>query len=381
MPDTDTLDRPDAVAALRVDRDALLAAVRAVSQTVERRNTIAILSNVLLRVENGFMTVAATDLDHLCQRVIDCTGGRIDTTVEADRLIGAIDTLRPGAIDLSLSDGALTIRQGRSTRKLMTLPSDGFPMIKPDTGSASFAMDAAPLLRILETARISVSTEDAKYYLCGVFIQIVDDEMVVAASDGQRVVQVRHPAPIGSAGSPDSILGTKAVNLVCHLLSNLDDGAQVNIALGSSSFCITASRTLIAGKLVDATYPDYRRPMRPEHEARLEIRAAEFDRSVRAAGIASDGKTRAIRLDLSPGRCEASGASHAGGRSVEPMDGEYVGDEMSIGLNLTYAASIVKMFGPAPKLAIGFGANPKDILMITSDDRPGVTVGVMPMRA
>jgi DNA polymerase-3 subunit beta len=381
MSDTDTLDRPTTSTALRVDRDTLLAAVRAVSQTVERRNTIPILSNVLLRAENSFMTVAATDLDHLCQRVIDCAGEWIDTTVEADRLIGAIDTLRPGAIDMSFAAGALIIKQGRSTRKLMTLPSTDFPMIAPSNEGTTFAMDAAPLLRLLETARVSSSTEDAKYYMCGVFMQVVDGELIAAAADGYRVAQVRHPAPVEAIGAPDSLIGNKAVGLICRLLGDLADGAQVDITLASGRFGVTAGRSSIAGKLIEAAFPNYRRALRSGHTSSMIIQAAELDRSIRAAGSASDGKTRAVRLDLAVDHCEASGSAQDGGRSVEPMEGDYQGDAMQIGINLIYAASIVKMFGPAPKLSLGIGANPKDIIIITSDDRPGVTVGVMPMNA
>lgn len=384
MPEADTLERPAAApltAVLRVDRDALLAAVRAVSQTVERRNTIPILSNVMLRAADSFLTVCASDLDHWSMRTIDCAGFKIDTTVEADRLITAIDTLRPGAVDISHADGALTIKQGRSSRKLMALPSTDFPMPKPLAHATSFAIDAAPLLKILDTARVAVSTEETRYYLCGVFLQIEDDKLVAAATDGHRVVQVKHPAPAGAAGMGDSIIGTKAVNLICRFLADTEDGAQVELALSDKFYRVGTGRASIEGKLVDATYPDYRRVLRADHECSLVIQAAEFDRAIRAAGSASDGKTRGVRMDLSRDHCEASATAMDGSRSVEPMEGDYDGDMAAIGVNLVYAQSIAKMFGPTPKLTLSFGAAVQDLIVITSDDRPGVTAGVMPMRA
>ncbi|WBQ17494.1 DNA polymerase III subunit beta [Sphingobium yanoikuyae] len=383
MTEADTLERPAGApltAVLRVDRDALLAAVRAVSQTVERRNTIPILSNVMLRAADSFLTICASDLDHWSMRTIDCAGAKIDTTVEADRLITAIDTLRPGAVDISHADGALTIKQGRSSRKLMTLPSTDFPMPKPLAHATSFAIDAAPLLKILDTARVAVSTEETRYYLCGVFLQIEDDKLVAAATDGHRVVQVKHPAPAGAAGMGDSIIGTKAVNLICRFLADAEDGAQVELALSDKFYRVGTGRASIEGKIIDATYPDYRRVLREEHDAHMTIQSAEFDRTIRAAGCASDGKTRGVRMDLSRNHCEASATAQDGSRSVEPMDGSYDGPTIAVGVNAMYAQSIAKMFGQTPTLKLGF-AGEAAVIVITSDDRPGVTAGVMPMRA
>lgn len=381
MPEADTLERPTTTTDLRVDRDQLLTAVRAVNQTVERRNTIPILSNVMLRCGSGFLKILATDLDHWSARQIEYVGAPIDTTVEADRLITAIDTLRPGSLEISYLHGALTIKQGRSTRKLMTLPSTDFPLAKPTENATEFAMDAAPLLRVLETARVSVGVEETRYYLCGVFLEVVDGNIVAAATDGHRAVQVTHPAPDGATGAPASIIGTKAVNLICSMLDAAPAGAQALVALDKGRFQVAVGQALIAGKLVDATYPDYRRVFRYEHASSLIIQASELDRTIRAAGSAADGKTRAVRIELSAGHCEASGAAHDGGRSIEPLDGDYDGPDLTTGINLIYAQSIAKMFGTTPKLKLQFGPEGRDLIMITSDDRPGVIAGVMPMRA
>lgn len=381
MSDTDILDRPATTSALRVDRDTLLAAVRAVSQTVERRNTIPILSNVLLRAENSFLTICATDLDHMSSRTIDYVGATIDTTVDAERLITAIGTLRPGAVDIEYLHGAVTIKQGRSTRKLMTLPSSDFPLAKPAKDATVFAMDAAPLQRILDTTRVAASTEEVRYYMCGVFFEVVDGSIVTAATDGHRVIQVTHPAPAAAIGAPDSIIGNKAIGLICSLLEGASEGSQAEISLSKTSFQVTQGRSIISGKLVDGTYPAYRRVFRFDHVSQLEIQAGEFDRAIRAAGSASDGKTRAVRIDLSAEHCEASGTAQDGARSVEPLDGTYVGPAICTGMNLIYAGSVAKMFGTTPKLQLGFGRAPGDLILITSDDRPGVIAGVMPMRA
>lgn len=383
MTDADTLERPDSqtAAGLRVDRDTLLAAVRAVRQTVERRNTIPILSNVLLRTENGQLAVCATDLDHWSRRQIAYEGQTIDTTVEAERLLTAIDTLRPGAIEIIYQHGALTIRQGRSTRKLMTLPSTDFPVPRAQGDRTTFAIDAAPLLRVLDTARVCVSQEETRYYLCGVFLHIEDGQLIAASTDGHRMVQVKQPAPAGAETMPDAIVGTKAVALICAMLADMADGAQVEMAIGDKDFSVAGGGQVVSGKLVDATYPQYRRVLRFDHASSFAVQSAEWDRSVRAAGSATDGKTRAVRLELEPGQCQAMGSAVDGGRAVEPIEGDYAGPGIVTGVNMLYAQSIAKIFGPAAKLSVGFGSAAPDLIMFSSGDRPGVIAGIMPLRA
>lgn len=382
MADADTLERPvSSTDALRVDRDALLTAVSAVCQVVERRNTIPILSNVLLRVEGDGLTILATDLDLWSQRHIPCDAmSRLDTTVEAEKLRASINSLRPGAVTLTHANGALTIQQGRSTRTMMTLPSEDFPQLRKIEKETTFAIDAARLLTMLEAAKPSISTEEARYYLCGVFLHHEDGKLKAVSSNGHTLAVVAVDCPAGAQGIPDSIVGTKAVGLICSMLDNLDDGAQVELSLAPGRFSMDATQIKLGGKLVDGTFPVYQRLIPADTVNELTVNSGEFDRCIRAAGIASEGKTRAIRIDLAPAQCEASARAQDGGRSVEPIEGDYQGSEQAIGVNLAYAQAVGRMFGSAAKLSVGFNG-PTDPILITSEDRNGLTMVVMPMRA
>ena len=378
---TTTLERPATDAKLSVDRDALLTAVAAVGLVVERRNTIPIMSNVLLRTAGDVLTILASDLDLWSQRQIPCDAmARLDITVGAEQLKSAIASLRPGAITLTHAEGALTIQQGRSTRKLMTLPAADFPVLRNIEKETTFAIDASRLLAILDSAKVSMSTEETRYYLCGVFIHVLDGRLKAVSTNGHTLSVVAVEAPEGSLSVPDSIIGTKAVNLICAMLGEMREGAQIELSLAPGRFLITDGNIKLAGKLVDGTFPDYQRLVRGGSENSLAVHSGEFDRTVRAAGIASDGKTRGVRIDLARQHCDASSRGHDGAWSSEPIEGEYQGRELQIGVNLAYAQSIAKMFGTAAKLDIGFNG-PADPILITSEDRQGLTMVVMPMRA
>lgn len=379
MSDVAELERPT-VTSVTIDRDALLSAVRAVGQAVERRNTIPILSNLLLKAEDGKLTIVASDLDLWSQTVILYEGGSLHTTVEADRLKTAIETLRPGNVELVPGDGALVLKQGRSSRKLPTLGPDDFPMPKPLDEAVRFAMDASVLLRILEAARVCASTEETRYYLNGVFLHVTQDHLIAATTDGHRMAQVKVACPDGADTLPDVIIPNKAVTLICQMLADADDGAQAEVEFTGSAYMLRLSRSQLRGKLVDGVFPDYQRIIPPSRSDRLAIHSAEFERCVRAAAGATDGKTRGIRLDLDPAQSEASGFAVDGGRAVEPMEASYAGDTKAIGVNSGYAIALTKIFGSAAMLDIEFGG-PRDLIIITSADRHGVLAALMPMNA
>ncbi len=389
MTDVDTLERPAAAdtagqpdrTTLRVDRDALLAAIRSVNAVIEARNTIMILSNFRLIAKGGWLTVVGTDLDTWFEQGLACFGADMDTTVPADRLIGAIDTMRPGMIDVTLDAGTMTIRQGRSSRKLPTIRADDFPMGKPRGETTAFVMPAERLAIMLETARVAQSTEETRYYLCGVFLHVQDGRLFAAATDGHRVMQVQGGLPEKADEMRGVIISSKGVKLIGQLLGDAKPDETITVNVTGSQFIVAYKNATLSAKLVDGSYPDYQRvlPKRGDDNV-LTVQSAEFIRCIRAAGAASDGKTRAVRLELSPDHCEASGAASDGGRAVEPIEGDYVGEPLTIGVNFQFAMAVAQAFGTASTLTIAM-AGPRDVFLFSSDDRPGVLCGIMPMNA
>ena len=381
MPDTDTLERPDTQAAtgLRVDRDTLLTAVRAVRQTVERRSTIPILSNVLLRVEDGLLTICASDLDHWSRRQIAYEGQAIDTTVEADRLVTAIDTLRPGPMEISYLHGAITIKQGRSTRKLMTLPSTDFPLPRAVADGTTFPIDAAPLLRVLDTARVCVSQEETRYYLNGIYFHVSDEGQPVlkaAATDGHRLARVTVARPDGADGMPGIIVPRKCIGELRKLLDEVEGSVQISLSASKIRFGLGSA--ILTSKLIDGTFPDYSRVIPTANDKLLKIDPRSFEDGVdRVATIATE-KTRAVKMSLDKDRITLSVTSPENGTAAEEVPGAFQGEGFDIGFNARYLLDILgQIDSDLVELHLADAAAPT--LIRESDASPALYV-LMPMR-
>jgi DNA polymerase III subunit beta len=386
MSETETLERPapgtTGKPSLNIERDTLLAAIRAVGQVVETRNTIPIVSNLLLEASDGTLRIRGTDLDMLAEIEIDATVfGPFATTADAGRLQSAVETMRPGLIAASLDHGVLLLTQRRANRRLPTLPADQFPVIQLGNVEASFEIGAQVLLGLLDATQGSISTEELRYYLNGVFLHAPAGERLVAAStDGHRLSRAIADLPEGAASMPDIILARKGVNLIRRLLGDAEEGDHVPVQVTATKLEVRHGRFRLVAKLIDGTFPDYTRVIPYAKDRRLEVHSAEWARAMKAAAAVMNQRTRGVRLDLDAAEVKAIGSSPEGGQAVEPLDASYEGPALTIGVNAAYAAGISDMFGEAATLRLDFSDAAGPIL-ITSPDRPALTAVLMPMHA
>lgn len=387
MSETQTIDRPKGKAkqlpsgGFAIERDSFLGAIRTVGQVVENRVTIPILSNLLIRVGGGTMTIVGTDLEMLVEANADCaSAGPVATTVSSDRLASAVETLRPGMIEAELEGFQLVLKQGSARRRLPTLPAEDFPVIKVGDIQARFEIEAGRLLSIFDATSPAVSTEETRYYLNGVFFHSVDGYLRGVATDGHRLARMSVPLPEGAAGMPDIIVARKSVRELRRLLQTFDGQAMIPVEVGTGKMTFKLGSTRLVAKLIDGTFPDYTRVIPTANKKLLTVHSTEWARCIRAAGAVCTERTRGVRLDLSAGGCEAIGQSPEGGKADDPMDAEFSDDAVfSIGLNSRYAVDISTMFGEAATLKLAFDDAAAPIL-ITSDDKPALTAVLMPMR-
>src|SRR4028119_16865 len=192
-----------------IERATLLRSLGHVHSVVERRNTIPILSNVLLEArEDGSLRLMATDLDLQINDTVEAQvqqPGAI--TVAAHTLFEIARKLPEGSqVELSAAEGKLQVNAGRARFNLATLPRDDFPVIAEGELPTRFELPAATLRQIIDKTRFAISTEETRYYLMGIFLHISDDQLKAAATDGHRLARVTVPKPDGAAGQPDDIV-------------------------------------------------------------------------------------------------------------------------------------------------------------------------------
>ena len=196
-----------------IERAILLKGLGHVQAVVERRNTIPILSNVLLEAqEGGALRLMATDLD---LQVDESVAASVDQpgaiTVSAHTLFDIVRKLPEGSqVEMTASEGKMQIVAGRSRFNLSTLPRDDFPVIAEGDLPTKFELPAATLREIIEKTRFAISSEETRYYLMGIFLHVVEEQLRAAATDGHRLARVTLPKPDGADGMPDVIVPTES---------------------------------------------------------------------------------------------------------------------------------------------------------------------------
>src|SRR5258708_2492195 len=223
-----------------VERAELLKSLGRVHRVVERRNTIPILANVLIRADKSKLSLKATDLD---LEVIDAVDAEVSpggsTTVPAHMFYEIVRKLPEGAqivLEASGDRAVLTIRAGRSRFTLQTLPESDFPDIAAGDMTHKFTLAAADLKRLIEKTQFAISTEETRYYLNGIYLHTAssggNNMLRAVATDGHRLAQVELAVPPGAEGMPGVIVPRKTVNEVLRLIE--DAGAEVAVELSQA---------------------------------------------------------------------------------------------------------------------------------------------------
>ncbi|NBW76323.1 MAG: DNA polymerase III subunit beta [Sphingomonadaceae bacterium] len=367
-----------------IERATLLKCLSHVQSVVERRNTIPILSNVLIEAAaDGTVRIMATDLD---LQVVETLGavsveGAGAITVSAHLLFDIARKLPDGSqVSLETADNRMAVKAGRSRFSLPTLPRDDFPVIVEGDLPTSFELPAATLAQLIDRTRFAISTEETRYYLNGIFIHVTDDELKAAATDGHRLARFTIPRPDGSEGMPDVIVPRKCVAELRKLLEEAQD-AKVLIDLSASKIRFTLggeNGVVLTSKLIDGTFPDYSRVIPTGNDKLLRLDPKSFWQGVdRVATIATE-KTRAVKMALDNDRVTLSVTSPDNGTASEEVPADYKSAGFEIGFNATYLKDILgQIEGDTVELHLADAGAPT---LIRQDDKSPALYVLMPMR-
>ncbi|MFC7500025.1 DNA polymerase III subunit beta [Enterovirga sp. GCM10030262] len=365
-----------------IERATLLKSLGHVQSVVERRNTIPILSNVLIEAtEDGGIRLMATDLDLQVNETVEANVTQAGaTTVSAHTLFDIARKLPEGSqVELNAAEGKMQVNAGRARFNLQTLPRDDFPVIAEGDLPTKFELPAATLRQIIDKTRFAISTEETRYYLNGIFLHVSDEAQPVlkaAATDGHRLARVTVPRPAGAEGMPDVIIPRKCVAELRKLLDELD--GTVEISLSESKIRFGLGNAILTSKLIDGTFPDYSRVIPTANDKLLKIDPRSFEEGVdRVATIASE-KTRAVKMALDRDRITLSVTSPENGTAAEEVPGDYASEGFEIGFNARYLLDILNQIeGDTVEVHLADAAAPT--LLRENDKAPALYV-LMPMR-
>src|SRR3982750_1764833 len=315
-----------------IERATLLKSLGHVQSVVERRNTIPILSNVLMEArEDGSLRLMATDLDLQVDETVQANvtqAGAI--TVSAHTFFDIIRKLPEGSqVELSAAEGKMQVVAGRSRFNLSTLPRDDFPVIAEGELSTRFELPAATLREIIEKTRFAISSEETRYYLMGIFLHIINDQLRAAATDGHRLARVTVARPDGAEAMPDVIVPRKAVTELYRLLEELE--GTVEISLSPTKIRFGLGSAILTSKLIDGTFPDYTRVIPTGNDKLLKLDPRSFFEGVdRVATIATE-KTRAVKMALENDKVTLSVTSPDNGTAAEEVPADYSSEALGVG--------------------------------------------------
>lgn len=367
-----------------VERAALLKSLGHVHRVVERRNTIPILSNVLLRAEGGALLLRATDLDLEVTETL-AADVALDgaTTVPAYVIYDIIRKLPDGAqIALeSVQEGAqVVIRAGRSRFTLQALPESDFPDLAADELPHAFTVKAAEFKKLIDKTQFAISTEETRYYLNGIYFHAFDaggaSKLRAVATDGHRLARVETDAPAGAGDIPGIIVPRKAVAEIQKLLDGIEGDVQVE--LSSSKIRLTAGAVVLTSKLIDGTFPDYQRVIPQNNDKRLIVDRAEFATAVDRVSTISSERGRAVKLSLTDSRLTLSVTNPDSGSATEEIEAEYGSEALEIGFNARYLLDIASQLDGDTALLLL--ADPGSPTLVQDREGADALYVLMPMR-
>ncbi|MEM6683623.1 MAG: DNA polymerase III subunit beta [Pseudomonadota bacterium] len=368
---------------LEIERIALLKSLGHVQSVVERRNTIPILSNILLEADGNQLRLTATDLELSMVETLEATVSQPGaTTLQAHTFFEIVRKLPDGAqIELSSIDaGAMAIRAGRSNFKLSCLPKEDFPVMTDGEMPHQFGIGPDTLKRLIETTRFAMSTEETRHYLNGIYLHLVEEDgthmLRAVSTDGHRLAKVDVSCPPGAEDIPSVILPRKAVAEIAKMADNAED--IVTIGLSEAKIRVNAASATMTSKLIDAAYPDYQRVIPKQNDIALSVGRDEILAGVeRVATLASD-KTRAVKFHLSGNMLKLLVSNPDAGSAEEELEVDFAGEALEVGFNSRYLTDILaQVDGDAIEIRFA-DANAPTLMQDPSDE--GVLFVLMPMR-
>ena len=372
----------------KADRATLLKALAHIQSVAEKRNTIPILANALIRVKGGKLSFTATDMEIAVVEEVAVVEARTDgeTTAPAATLYEIVRKLPEGAeveLEQTGGDAPLALRSGRYATSMVTLPVEDFPSMTAGTLPHTFVLPANTLRTMIDRTRFAISTEETRYYLNGIYLHTAEGEdgrvLRAVATDGHRLARVEEPQPEGAEGMPGVIVPRKTV---AELRKLLDEAAgEVGIGLSDTRIQFRVGSIQLTSKLIDSTFPEYERVIPKDNDKVLRVENSRFANAVGRVAAISSERQRPVKLTLSRDLLVLSATSPEQGSATEELndDVQYGSGPLEIGFQARYLADITDQIGAEKALEFCFSDEAAPTIVRDAED-PSALYVLMPMR-
>ncbi len=370
---------------LKASQDKVLSALQAVSGIVERRHTLPILANVLIRKQGSQVELTTSDLEIQVRTTVEFDGdeGNFSTTVGARKLIDILRSM-PSDQTVSLSSNAskMTLQGGKSRFTLQTLPADDFPLVQEaaDFGPA-FSVPQKTLKHLINQVHFAMAVHDIRYYLNGILFVAEGKSLTLVATDGHRLALAQAELET-DIPKQEVILPRKTVLELMRLLKDGgkdgSDDQPIEMRFAGNQAKFSFSGMEFVTKLVEGKFPDYNRVIPKNHKFRVTLGRAPLLASLQRAAILTSEKFKAVRLSFEPGLLSIASSNAEQEEAKEEIEIDYGGDLIETGFNVTYLMDALQNMGQ-DMVSIDLNDSASSAL-ITIPEQSGFKYVVMPMR-
>ncbi len=338
---------------LAVNRDVLLKPLQQVAGVVERRQTLPVLSNVLLEVDGDRLSMTGTDLEvEMIAHISVSSGTDGVITVPARKMLDICRELPDGAeVEMEVKEQRLEIRSGRFRSTLSTLPAADFPTIDKGDPEVSVSVPANSLKSVIDQTGFAMAQQDVRYFLNGMLLEIGDGHVRSVATDGHRLATSFFDHEAASESARQVIVPRKGILELQRLLNELD--GDVEIALGSNHLCANTDLFSMTSKLVDGRFPDYERVIPKNGDKVISADRTDLKQAMNRTAILSNEKFRGIRVGFTSGTIQLSANNPEQEEAEEAVAVEYEGTDLEIGFNVSYLQDVLNVLsGDSVKITV-----------------------------
>lgn len=330
---------------LKIDRETLLKPLQLIIGVVEKRQTLPILGNVLIKIDGDTLSMTATDLEiEMVTHIPLENCGIGETTFPARKFMDICKALPDGAlINIKVDGERATIRSGKSRFILSTLPANDFPNIDSFEANTEFTLSQNQLKHLFDKTQFAMAQQDVRYYLNGLLLEFTQEQIRAVATDGHRLALCDEQAAVGCSETQQIIVPRKAVLELSRLLGNSDE--PVTFQLGNNHIRLITSEMTFITKLIDGRFPDYQRVVPQAGDKLVTADRQTLRQALSRASILSNEKYRSVRFKFSNNTLQVLAHNPEQEEAEEDIVVEYNGEILEIGFNASYVMDALGVIG------------------------------------
>lgn len=365
---------------LKAAQAKLLEALQSVAGIVERRHTLPILANVLLRKNGNHIEFTTSDLEIQVRTQAELGGdaGQMSTTVGARKLIDILRSLpAEQTVTLSAAQNKLTLQGGKSRFTLQTLPADDFPLVNESVEfGPTFSVPQKTLRELINQVHFAMAVHDIRYYLNGILFIAEGKTLTLVATDGHRLALAQSELEQDVPTKQEVILPRKTVLELQRLLKDVETVIEMRFANNQAKFMFGEMQFIT--KLVEGKFPDYNRVIPKNHKNAVVLGRVPLLASLQRAAILTSEKFKGVRVNIEPGLLRIASSNAEQEEAKEELEVDYNGDTIEIGFNVTY---LIDVLANSPHEMVKLELQDSAASALFSiPDQPGFKYVVMPMR-